>query len=151
MGTSRMRKVISNTSCLIALTNIGRLELLRSLYGTIAITPEVMGEFGEVLPDWIFVVPVKDVSTTKLIRGILDLGESSSIALALETPGALLILDDGKARKYAKSIGLTLTGTLGVVAKAAQTGLIDDMAGILADFRKRGFRIPPDIEKELFK
>ncbi len=119
-----MRKVISNTSCLIALTNIQKLYILHSLYEAIYITPEVRAEFGESIPNWITVVSVKDASKTKLILGTLDLGESSSIALAMESDNPLLILDDGKARRFAKNMGLTLTGTLGVVIKAKQSGLI---------------------------
>jgi len=45
-----MRKVISNTSCLIALSNIQELNLLEKVYGEIYITPEVATEFGETLP-----------------------------------------------------------------------------------------------------
>ena len=122
-----MRKVISNTSCLIALSNIGRLDVLRGLYETISITPEVAGEFGEALPEWISIVPVTDPSKTKLIQQTLDLGESSTIALAIETADSLLILDDGKARRFAKNMGLAMTGTLGVIAKSSQTGLMISM------------------------
>ena len=145
-----MRRVISNTSCLIALSNIGRLEVLQKLYGTIIITPEVRMEFGDALPDWIFVLPVSDPSRTKLIQSTLDLGESSSIALATESDNPLLILDDGKARQFAKGMGLTLTGTLGVVIKAKQSSLItEDIADILSAFRQHGFHMPPAIEEEL--
>ena len=145
-----MRSVISNTSCLIALTNIGKLEILRKLYDVIIITPEVYSEFAESIPEWIHIVPPSDPLKVRLIQGTLDLGESSSIALAMETADSLLILDDGKARRYAQSMGLMLTGTLGVTAKASQLGLIEeDMASIIASFQKCGFRIPRGIE-ELF-
>jgi predicted nucleic acid-binding protein len=69
----------------------------------------------------------------------------------VEISDSLVVLDDGKARRFAKSIGLTLTGTLGIVAKAQQSGLIEDLAAVLTEFRRRGFRIPPDIERELLK
>jgi predicted nucleic acid-binding protein len=55
-----MPNVISNTSCLIALSNINRLEILHKRYDRIIITPEVAYELGESLPDWIAVIPVKD-------------------------------------------------------------------------------------------
>jgi predicted nucleic acid-binding protein len=92
-----MRNVISNTSCLIALSNISRIDLLQKQYEKILITPEVAKEFGESLPDWISVVPVKDSYKTALIANSLDLGESSTIALSAELDSPLLILDDGKA------------------------------------------------------
>jgi predicted nucleic acid-binding protein len=114
------------------------------------ITPEVRSEFGEETPSWVQVVPVSDQSKTKLIQNTLDLGESSSIALAMETEESILILDDGKARRYAKNIGLTLTGTIGIIVKSIQSGLLsEDIATILAELRQRGFRIPPEIEETL--
>ena len=36
--------IISDTSCLIGLMNIGQINILREMYGSIIVTPEVMGE-----------------------------------------------------------------------------------------------------------
>jgi predicted nucleic acid-binding protein len=119
------------------------------MYGTVIITPEVAKEFREALAEWIMVVPVGDSYKTKLIEKTLDLGEASVIALAMETNDALLILDDGKARRFAKSIGLRMTGTLGVTVKAYQSGLISDLSEIIVAFRQQGFRIPNEIEAVL--
>jgi predicted nucleic acid-binding protein len=146
-----MHNIISNTSCLIALSNIDRLELLQKRYGRVFITPEVESEFGEILPDWISVVPVRDTYRTLLINSHLDLGESSTIALAGEIDDPLLILDDGKARKYAKSIGLKITGTLGIITKCYETGLIKDIAEVIIALRDVNFRIPNKFEEELFE
>jgi predicted nucleic acid-binding protein len=131
------------------LSNIDKLSLLRDLYGVVVVTPEVAGEFGETLPEWIAVVPVKDPIKTRIIEQSLDLGEASVIALAMETEKPLLILDDGKARRFAKNLALPMTGTLGIVAKAHHAGFVDDLKGVIADFRQCGFRIPNDIENEL--
>jgi len=144
-------EIISNTSCLIALSNIGRLDLLRVVCGPVIITPEVAAEFGEALPGWIRVIPVNDSQKTRLIEKTLDLGEASTIALALERDGALLILDDGKARRFAKSMDMQLTGTLGIVVKAYRSGFIDNLGEIIEDFRQCGFYIPNDIENELLR
>lgn len=51
-------------------------------------------------------------------------GEASAIALALETADNVLILDDWKARRLAERLGLSVTGTLGVLIKAKNTGII---------------------------
>lgn len=51
-----MPDIISNTSCLIVLDNIGMLEILEELYGKIFITNEVSEEFGKRIPDWIEVL-----------------------------------------------------------------------------------------------
>jgi predicted nucleic acid-binding protein len=60
-----------------------------------------------------------------------------------------LILDDGKARRYAKNIGLSITGTLGVIIKSHELGLIDDALSVIRKLRSIGFRLPGDIENEL--
>lgn len=144
-----MRKVISNTSCLIALSNIQKLDLLRSVYDEIYITPEVAAEFGETLPKWINVTQVKDQAKVKLIANTLDIGESSTIAFSMEHDESLLMLDDGKARRFAENLGLSITGTLGVIVKAKQKGEDIDLKDIITKFRQCGFRIPNDIEAVL--
>jgi predicted nucleic acid-binding protein len=137
--------IISDTSCLIALTNIKRLELLRQVCQTILITPEIAAEYGEPLPDWITVTPVRDASKTLLVQKTLDPGESSAIALALETKDPMLILDDAQARSYALDIGLAITGTLGILIAARRQGLIDDLVPIIAELKACNFRLPPDL------
>ena len=67
----------------------------------------------------------------------------------METGDALMILDDKKARNLANHFNIPITGTLGVIVKAKHMGLIDDMASILADFRRLDFRVPKDIESVL--
>jgi predicted nucleic acid-binding protein len=146
-----MPNVISNTSCLSALYDIGRLELLEKRYGKIIITPEVAGEYGEELPDWISIVKVKDVSKTLLIAQSLDIGEASTIALAYEFDDPLVILDDGKARKYANNINLKMTGTLGFLIKAYETGLMKNFSEVIADLKSVRFYMPHDFEETLIE
>jgi predicted nucleic acid-binding protein len=97
--------VISDTSCFIAFTNINRMHLLQSLCPSIITTPEVAAEYKSPLPQWVKINAVKDIAKIKSINTLLGLGESSAIALALETENALVILDDKKARSYAKNVG----------------------------------------------
>jgi predicted nucleic acid-binding protein len=144
-----MPEVISNTSCLIALSSISQLQVLHDLYGIVTITPEVAREFGEPLPPWIRVATVTDSEKTRLIFATLDLGESSTIALGLETPDALLILDDGKARRFVKNIGITMTGTLGVLVKAHRQGFLSDLAGAIHALQDNDFRITDSLVSEL--
>jgi predicted nucleic acid-binding protein len=95
--------VISDTSCLIGLTNIGKLDILKQLYGTVMVTPEVVQEYVLALPDWITVKEVTETSKTVAFNEILDLGESSAIALATEMDNVLLIVDERRARKAVMS------------------------------------------------
>ena len=92
-----MPKVISNTSCLIVLDNIDMLGILKDLYGTIIITKEVSEEFSKTIPDWIDVREVNDKKYLELMKNFVDLGEASTIALAVEVDNNITILDDLKA------------------------------------------------------
>src|SRR5580658_2580767 len=100
------KTIISDTSCLIVLTNIAELDLLRKTYGTIVTTVEISMEFGEPLPNWIIIEKVSDKQKQQLLELQIDKGESSAIALALETPESTVILDDYKARKIAEQPGV---------------------------------------------
>ncbi|WP_158859771.1 DUF3368 domain-containing protein [Lunatibacter salilacus] len=94
------RIIISDTSSLIALTNIGELNLLKKVYKEIVITPEIAEEYGIEVPDWIKIKQVSDPQKFKLINLELDKGESSGIALALESNSCLLIIDEIYNRQY---------------------------------------------------
>jgi predicted nucleic acid-binding protein len=137
--------IISDTSCLIGLANIGRLEILREVCHHVVITPEVAAEYKDPLPDCIEIVAVKDRASITSFNSFLGIGESSAIALALESENPLLILDDKKARRYAQSIGLDIIGILGLLTQAYTQGLLDDMDGTLAALRSAGFRLPSHI------
>ena len=76
--------IISDTSSLVALTNINELDILKKLYHNVTIPPEVEKEFGLDIPDWIEVKQVIDEKKIRLLNLDLDLGESSCIALELE-------------------------------------------------------------------
>jgi predicted nucleic acid-binding protein len=121
-----MRKIIiADTSCLIVLTNIGELQILHKMYGEVLTTLDIAIEYGDSLPDWIEIVKVKDKYKQQILELQIDKGESSAIALALETQGSTVILDDFKARKIANQLGISLTGTLGIIIKAKQIGIIE--------------------------
>jgi len=81
----------------------------------------------------------------------IDKGESSAIALAMETPNSTLILDDIKARKIAQQLGLTYTGTIGVIIKAKLQGIIPTIKPILAKIKQTDFRLYADIELQALK
>lgn len=117
--------IISDTSTLILFEKIEELILLKKIYGKLIITPEIAQEFGSPLPIWIEIKEVLDKRYQSLIETQVDKGEASAIALALELNNPLLLLDDLKARKLANQLKLKFTGTLGIVHKAKQIGLID--------------------------
>lgn len=146
-----MPNIISNTSCLIVLDNIGMLDVLKELYGKVFITEEVSKEFGKTVPDWIEVRKVSDNKYLKLMKNFVDLGEASTIALAVETDDIVIILDDLKARKLAQKLNLKITGTIGVLVKARKRNIITSTQEVLNRLRNEGFRISDEIEKEFLK
>jgi predicted nucleic acid-binding protein len=93
------RTIISDTSCLIALTNIGELELLKKVYDEITTTSEVENEYGEKLPAWIKIKNPKDKLRQQILELQIDKGEASIIALALEIPKSIIIVDDDKEER----------------------------------------------------
>ncbi len=124
--------VVSNTSPLLYLHQVGQLELLESLYGRIKVPAAVREELragaerGIDTPDldrysWIEVETLRDVAFLPVAVD-LGAGEAEAIALALLFPKSVLILDDGLGRRIARLNHLTITGTLGVLVKAKQAG-----------------------------
>jgi predicted nucleic acid-binding protein len=127
----------------------GALDLLRQLYAEVIVTEDIYAEFGEPLPEWISIRTVINKKYQQLLELNLDKGESSAIALAMEIKDALLIIDDLKARKEAKRLGFPVTGTLGVLYAARQQGLISALKPHIDALQSVGFRVAPDIIKEL--
>jgi predicted nucleic acid-binding protein len=146
MPSSPGKLIISDTTCLIGLTNIGQLDILRQLYHSVIITPEVADEYGSPLPEWITVQAASDFKKITAFNKFIDLGEASAIALVMEIGNALLIIDDRRARQFAIGLGLEITGTLGVLIRAYEQDLIHDIDSIITSLRETDFRIPADTE-----
>lgn len=145
------RTIIADTSCFIILTKIEELEILQKVYGEIITTTEIVNEFGEKLPSWIKVKEVIDKQKQQLLEFQIDKGESSAIALALETESSTVVLDDIKARKIAKHLGLNYTGTLGILIKAKLLGIIPSISPIIAKIKQTNFRLSPELELQVLK
>ena len=145
------KTIISDTSCFIILSKIGALELLQMVYGQIITTPDIADEFGETLPEWVIIKEVVDKFKQKILELQIDKGESSAIALAIEMPDSTLILDDFKARKIAQQLGLTITGTIGVIVKAKLEGKIASITPYLEAIKSTNFRISAEIEQQALK
>jgi predicted nucleic acid-binding protein len=146
-----MREVISNTSPLQYLYQLDLLDLLPTIYGEVLIPAGVVSEIGAgaqrgvALPHlkglpWLHVC---EVATPALLVLVPDLGrgEREVLALALERPGALVILDDSLARRMATRLKLALTGTLGLLLKAKQITRIDRVRPYISRLEALGFRL----------
>lgn len=136
-----MRIVIADSSCLIALDNIDETDLLRQLYTEVLVTPEVADEVGDSLPNW---VGQKSSANRQLIDQLsesLDIGEATSIALALDLKDCILIIDEKKGRRTATQLGIEITGTFGIVMQGLDDGLLKDPSSIVERLERVGFYI----------
>ncbi|MEO6453367.1 MAG: DUF3368 domain-containing protein [Ginsengibacter sp.] len=145
------KTIISDTSCLIILTNIGELELLYKTYGRIITTPDIAAEYNEALPEWIEIKSATDKYYQQILELQIDKGEASAIALALEITDSIIILDDYKARRVAETLGLTITGTIGVIIRAKLQGIIPSIKPYLFKIKTTDFRLSADLEFHALK
>ncbi len=137
--------VIADASCLITLDNIHETDLLPKLYDEIYVTPEVAKEVGKSLPDWINQRSSSNQTLIRQLSAELEIGEASSIALALEFADCLLIIDEKKGRRTAKELGINITGTFGIIMKAFDKHLIDDPNTIVERLEGAGCRISENL------
>ena len=137
--------IIADASCLIALTNINALWILESVYRKVYITQTVLSEYELPIPDFIEVKDVIDINLQRILSMYLDAGEASALALGIENPESILILDDLKGRKEAQKLQLRYTGTLGVLVKAKKENHITDIATYCKALKDNGFRISDKI------
>lgn len=140
--------VIADTTCFILLENIGELNLLRFLFSQIVTTPTILAELGSPLPEWIEIRSPKNISFQNSLD--IDAGEASAIALAMESESSLLILDDNKGRKAAERLNLLYTGTLGIILKAKNVGLITSLKPIFQKIQQTNFRFSQKVLDEIY-
>ena len=151
--------VISDTSPLSALAEIGELELLPRLYGQVIIPEAVRREASHPhaprslaiglanAGNWLFVVP-DPVPLLPETLG-LDPGEAAAISLAWTArTKVMLIVDDKEGRKLCDALGLPKTGTAGVLLAAARVGLVD-FETVVQRLQSTTFRLHPAVVEEL--
>jgi predicted nucleic acid-binding protein len=132
--------IIADSSCLIALDRIDQLTLLKNLFTKIILPDAVAQEFGKQL-DWFVVKNVVLSPLLKLLMTQVDYGESEVIALALDTPNSIAIIDDKKARRIAKDLEVKVMGTVTVLIKAKQVHIIPEVKPLLDDLNLVDFRL----------
>ncbi len=153
-----MPKVVSNTTPIISLLKLNRLELLKQLYTQIYIPIAVYSEieagkakgFYKDLSkiDRIKIVEIQDKQAVKYFLD-LDSGEAEAIVLATELNADLIILDEKLGRFHAKHADLKVTGTIGILLKAKTNGLIYELKPLLNELTRKGVWISEKIKREI--
>lgn len=148
-----MPETVSNTSPLIYLHRLRRLELLPLLFGKIIVPFQVEQELdrggarGRDVPDlrqpWI------EIRRAGADHDYAELGpgESGALDLARTLPDALVILDDGAARTWAARLGLRCVGTVGILIEAKQHGHVERVTAELDRLAQLGFRMAPALRQ----
>lgn len=141
--------VVSDSTCLIGLERIGALKILPALFDPIMIPPEVEREFGSEF-SWLQIENSTSSSLVAALRLVVDAGEAEAIALASEK-SYLLISDDKQARLAAKRLGVAVIGTVGVLVRAKQSGMISALKPILDGLELNNFFISRALREEALK
>jgi predicted nucleic acid-binding protein len=144
-------EVICNTSPLQYLHQIGQLELLPKLVSRVVVPPAVGKELAEgrrrgldlPVPEVLPWVDMSAPASEQVIRLVADLGpgETGVLLLALERTDPVVILDDALARRHAEMLGISLTGTLGILLDAKRRGLVPALIPLIDDLQRLGFRL----------
>ena len=155
-----MPKVVSNTTPIISLLKISKIEILKDLYSEIIIPQAVFHEIEEgknkayyqdlSMIKWIHIVKINDSNSIKFFYD-LDAGEAEAIVLAKETGAELLIIDEKSGRFHARQAGLKITGTIGVLIKAKNDGFIKKVKPLLIELTKRDVWISDSLVAEVCK
>lgn len=155
-----MPGAVSDSSTLIHLAKIGRLNLLREFHGKIRIAPAVWKEVVEGGPNWpgsseveegrrsgwIEVVVPANQALIRFLRKDLHEGESETIALAVESTPDIVFLDESEARMAAGIYGLSKSGVIGILIRAKREGRISSLREELDRLRNdAGFWIGEEV------
>ena len=141
---------VTNSTCLIGLERIGRLDLLPRVFSKVYTPPMVVREIGTFV-SWLKVKPVQNASVVATLKTQMDAGEAEAIALAMELGDVLLILDDKKARRVAQQIDLKVIGTVGMLLRGKRQGVITEIKPLISALLQADFRISEGIVREALR
>ena len=132
-----MTIVFADTSALISLGIVGHIDLIEKIFGDHFIANAVWEELQKYeLPEIeksLFLPLEKRVVRIKSrnhLSIVMDYGESESVILYEELNADYLLIDDNKARFIAESFNVNCIGSIGLLVKAKQMGLIKDLKSI---------------------
>ncbi len=154
-------KVVSNSTPLIALSKIDKLNIIKEFFDSIIIPDAVFIEVAtdkkeregkeEVLKaKWVQTQKVSNNLAVDILLVNLDVGEAEAITLAKEIKADLLLIDDKDGRKAAKSLGIPVTGTVGLLLRYYR-GKKDDFKLALDELIAKGFRLSKEEYKKFLK
>jgi len=142
--------VISDSSPLIALSIIDKLDILAKLFKKIYVPDAVFQEvvrtdkpFAKELEIFLCgrTKNVLNKMAVKILSADIGAGEAEAIVLALEHQPSIVLIDDLKARKFAVMNGLKIIGSMGILLKAKNEGLINAIKPLISKLLNNDIRI----------
>lgn len=158
--------VVSDTTPVISLMKIGKLDLLERLFGEIQIpeavyeelvsSPRFEMEAGQIRGSrFIRKITVEDVKAVDLLRRAtgLDLGESEAIILSDSSKADLLLMDENKGRQIARQMGLHIMGTVGILRVAYEEKLLsrEEIIKCIEVLKRNGRHISDRLFRQLLE
>jgi len=125
--------LIADSSALIALAVVDKLDILEALFGEVYVPRAVYAEVshqskGESEKLALYCKDkVLDIGSEVNLNITLGSGESEAIILYKEKCADFLLCDDKKAKKFAMSFGVNVIGSLGILLKAKEKKLISEI------------------------
>lgn len=150
--------IIADSSPLISLATIDKLELLEDYFDEVYVPYAVYKEvsaydkpFSEKLKKYLEnrVLNVENQYMVSVLNERIDLGEAEAITLAFEKKADFIILDDLKARKTAIRNGLNVIGTLGLLLEAKKEGKITNLKELIKTFTDNDIRLSEQLIKNI--
>lgn len=146
------RIVVVNSTPIIALAFIQRLDLFKALYEEVyipkAVYDEVMIKENSKAQtglararEWIITKSISNNEAKKFFKVQLHEGEVEVMILGREINADLLVIDDYMAREYARYLDFKVTGSLGVLLRAKEKGIIQKVKPSMEDFIENGIYI----------
>ena len=142
---------ISDSSCIIALDAIGYLGILERLYTEVYVPQAVVEECGSALPAWFQVRSLQNQALVQVLRLDLGAGEAEAIALSVECTSRRLILDDKKARRIARQLNQPVTGTLAVMLRAKEHGVLSCVRDVIDALVTVNFHVSDSLVQEVLR
>jgi len=154
-----MPEAISSTSPLLYLYRIGAMDWLPQLFDEIWIPTAVVNELQEgqrrgfdvPIPssfEWLHVTN-PDSMPSQWLSLDLGAGELAAMALALENPNRILLLDDMLARRTAQVAGLSVWGTLKILLEAKKNGLTARIEPLVDHLSESGMWLSDGIRQRI--
>jgi predicted nucleic acid-binding protein len=151
-------ELVINTGPLIAFDRMGCLDQIGRLPFVFVCPEEVRRELDEgeaaghprIAPPWL---AVRALSSAPPKFGLveLDLGETAAIQLALEAKPGRVAIDEWKGRRMALAMGLKVVGSLGLLGRAKQLGLILEVRPFIQRAIDAGIRYHPALVSALLR